>query len=490
MRQTVLKALYDLHSWIGVTVGLLLYVVCFSGVAALFTEELEPWVRGDARAPAAYGPVLDEAAARVGAGAGTFTILLPTPYRHTLTIERRRSAPLHLDPHSGAEVAAAPEGPNGLLTRLHTELLLPSPAGLYVVGGLGIVMLVSIASGVLLHRKLIGELFTLRLRRSRRLRWTDLHKSVGLWGLPFHTVMALTGVVLGFSSIAIPIAAGTAFGGDLAAAFAAMATANPQPVGTPATMLPVSQLLGHARAAVPGFEPEVLIVHHYGDAGGVLEAMGNRAGGLVYYLSVAVNAASGEVAGITDWSREAFGRRLYAMVTPLHYASYGGFALKALYAALGAGTCFVILSGLKIHRTRADGERGVLPRLVAAVVHGLPLASAGLFWLHAVAAPVGTATFLALWGGAALWPLAAGPRAARGMLGVTGGLLATLPLPGMVNGGTAAILSIGGRPLLVTMVVAAVLGGVLLWVALRPPRAGRDGRDGGEGSRPRPAPSR
>lgn len=492
MRQDVLKSLYGLHSWIGVTIGLALYVVCFSGTIALFDRELEPWLNGDARgAVADPSAALGRAVARATAAAATgeeeagvdLTILLPTPYRRMVVVEGRGAA-LHIDPWTGEERPAPAEGPNGLLTRLHTDLLLPPPLGRYLVGVLGVLMLVSVLSGFLLHQKPRSELFTLRLRRSQRLFWSDLHRSVGLWGLPFHAVIALTGAVLGFAGVAVMAAALTAFEGDAGAAVAALAGEPPAAAGQPAVTLPLPVLIDRAAAALPGLVPEVVVAHRFGAAGGVVEVFGNRPGALVYYPSVTVDAGTGALIRITDWSGEGLGRRVYAMVTPLHYGSYGGTALKVLYALLGTGLCFVILSGLRVWLSRPGmaSERGPMQWLTVTVVHGLPLATAGLVWAHLLlvvslggAAPPGMPVFLGLWLAAAGWAWRAGAvPSARGMLGLTGGFLVTMPLLALpaLHGAGGWMPWPGDPVLVVPMAVAFLIGAATLRVAVeRGPQA-------------------
>ncbi|MEL6367829.1 MAG: PepSY-associated TM helix domain-containing protein, partial [Pseudomonadota bacterium] len=35
--------IYDLHSWTGVALGIIMFFVCFTGSLALFHHEFEPW---------------------------------------------------------------------------------------------------------------------------------------------------------------------------------------------------------------------------------------------------------------------------------------------------------------------------------------------------------------------------------------------------------------------------------------------------------------
>ncbi len=483
MRQAVLKSLYDLHSWVGLVLGLILYIVCFSGVVALFDAELGPWDRGDVRAYGGPAPAgLDRAVAHVVGGIAdegrgvNFTVRLPTPYRQTVAVDHRGAdGPVteQFDPMTGEPVPSRGSVSTTILTRLHTDLLLPQPWGRYLVGGLGIVMLLSVISGVILHRKIIRDAFTLRLDRSLRLKWTDLHKAVGLWGLPFHFTMALTGAILGFVGLILMYTAVVAFKGDLGSAAAEMMAPGVIATGEAAPMMPVSALIEMAGEALPGIVPEVVMVRAYGDSGAVAEVMGNVPGSLVYYPSVSLEAATGAVLGVTDWSAGGIGKRVYAMVTPLHYASYGGFALKVLYALLGAGSCFLVVSGLSIWHARPHG-RATMQHLTTGVVYGLPLAIAGLLVAGRVAAPAFAADergmtllFLLFCCPGVAWPwLRGAARAASEMLLGTGLLLAAFPALTIVGGGAESyqVWGVAGAPVATADIAGFLLGlGALAW---------------------------
>ncbi|MDF1790445.1 MAG: PepSY-associated TM helix domain-containing protein [Thalassobaculaceae bacterium] len=426
MHREALRRLYDLHSWIGLTLGLLLYVVSFSGVIALFAEELDPWLRADLSAPPSLtSGSLDSLVDRTAAG-GTrsFLLLLPNPYRPWVTVipGGRESAPAQrLDPATLAPLPARGETAAEMLTRLHTDLLLPQSIGRYIVGLLGIALLASAISGLLLHRKMLQEMFSFRPDRSIRLFWTDMHKLIGLWAAPFHVVMALTGTILGFAGIVVLLAALTAYRGDGAAAMAAMGMLHPSSEAT-ADMVPASRLMAEALRRMPGMVPEVVDVADWGQSSARLVAMGNLSGRLVYYPSVSLSGASGEVTEMVDWSREGVGRRLYAMVTPLHYGSFGGVAVKLLYAALGISMCVLAISGLRIWRSRLSGaaNAAIFTRLMTGTIAGLAVAAAVTFFVARLmpsapptAYPSAMAVFLVAWAAAMFWSFLRGVRAGR-----------------------------------------------------------------------------
>lgn len=131
-------------------------------------------------------------------------------------------------------------------------------------------------------------------------------------------MMALTGAVLGLVGLELAIAATASFEGDTGAALAALEGDVPSATGEAATMQPLSCLLARVRQVQPALEPEMVSFHHYGDAAAVGDVYGNRAGAMVYSPAGRLDAHTGEVLRITDRSRQSLGRRVYAMVTPLH----------------------------------------------------------------------------------------------------------------------------------------------------------------------------
>ena len=83
------------------------------------------------------------------------------------------------------------------LVHLHTHLHLPATWGLFIVGLTVVALLSSLVSGLLSHPRIFKDAFALRWGGSRRLQEADLHNRLGVWGLPFHIVVTLTGTLLG-----------------------------------------------------------------------------------------------------------------------------------------------------------------------------------------------------------------------------------------------------------------------------------------------------
>ena len=386
MRRATLKALYEVHSWVGLFLGLVLYVLLFSGSVSLFVKELRPWEMGrpgvalDVRAQA-LDTAVDNALMQAQ-GAGDFSVTPASRFRPWIVVELHAPdegahAVQYFDAATGERVEVHQDNVTLVLTRLHTDLLLPSPWGRYLTGLLGVVMLVSLLTGVFMHRKLFREMWSLRLWRSRRLRWADLHKAAAIWGLPFHLMIAFTGAFLGLIGLVLMLNAFVAYDGDVDAATAALGGGVTPVPGGAAPMRPLRELLDASASALPGLQPEYISFSHYGDRAATLQVWGALPQTLVYFPQVTLSVASADVLAISNWREEYWVRALYGAMTPLHYASYGGLLLKALYALLGLAACFLVISGLRIWQLRVHPHStDVRLPLIVGVCYGLPLAVA------------------------------------------------------------------------------------------------------------------
>lgn len=83
----------------------------------------------------------------------------------------------------------------GFFFELHYSLHAGMP-GIYIVGLAGMFMLVALVSGVIIHRRIFKDFFTLRPAANGQRARLDAHNLFGVLGLPFHLVLAYTGIVI------------------------------------------------------------------------------------------------------------------------------------------------------------------------------------------------------------------------------------------------------------------------------------------------------
>ncbi|MDR1367822.1 MAG: PepSY domain-containing protein [Candidatus Accumulibacter sp.] len=215
-----------LHTWTGLLLGWLLFVIFASGSLSFFRNEINFWMhpelhhlRDDARAIIHARRVLE----REAPDSRQWTITLPGPRDPTLfvawradVLSSRYSSPsprsgasrrpahgsrpemkrLGLDPSTGEILKMRESSGATFLFRLHFQLHGVSWfVGRWTVGIAAMVMLVALVTGVIIHRNFFKDFFTFRPNRGKR-SWLDAHALVGVVSLPFHFAITFSGLLL------------------------------------------------------------------------------------------------------------------------------------------------------------------------------------------------------------------------------------------------------------------------------------------------------
>ena len=356
--QRTLNRLFVLHSWAGIVTGLLMFIVCFSGSVVVFKNEIDLWANPSlAQLPRADKPApLDAVLAQLHTrypGATVETIQLPdTINPHYFAFVREAGAPaasrtkVALRADTGAVVGPVDSQLGQYLRMLHVFLFF-GPR--WIVGFLGAAMLVLIATGIVIHRKILAELFTQRWGRSLRVVMSDLHKCVGIWGLGFHILIAGTGAWMGlaplfeqsFKYLTAPASTPLATADGAAASRKAAAAA-------PAPMLSLDALYAAAQQAAPGLQARYASLQRWGTASASVAFTGSLQGHLLSTARVEANTATGAITRVHDPRTQGFWSQFNGLMEPLHFSDFGGLTLKWLYFVLGMTPAFLSLSGTLI----------------------------------------------------------------------------------------------------------------------------------------------
>ncbi len=272
--QSDTKALLAIHGWSGVLLGLLLYVVICTGVAAVFAEEINDWASPlpHASSPGSFpagidavtrklatqvDPQFHEEIAMFRSAGGRLNLRYHLHDTMPNGKPGERGVEFEVDPATWQPLArragwddeiaeqTKPSGVAAFLINLHVRLHIPEPCGLFVTGVLGLAMMIAAVTGILVHRHLLADLFTLRLGTDALLKRRDLHVVAGSWNLPFALILAFTGSFFSFaSSVGLPAIAMVTFGGNQAALIDTLySTARPENTA-PA---PLGEHRNHAR---------------------------------------------------------------------------------------------------------------------------------------------------------------------------------------------------------------------------------------------------
>ncbi|PXA99924.1 PepSY domain-containing protein [Nostoc sp. 3335mG] len=436
----LVRAVLKGHSGLGLAFAALLYLVCLTGTIAVFLDEFQRWenpaaehmetMSGDA-VQAAYGTAL----ARTEKPVEHVLIIMPSGDRPwpTLRVDAKDgSQTTWIADSAGRITGHVRDGWTKFLTRLHINLHLPQSWGIFIVGLTGVALLSSLISGVLAHPRIFRDAFHLRLGGSRRLQEADLHNRIGVWALPFHITVSLTGALLGLSTVIIGAIGMAVFQGDTTKVYAIFTPPHPAQDARAAPPIDLRPMFAQLAARVPEGRISHLVVEHPTEMGGTtMFELDDGSSRLANADTYAFDRA-GKLYHEHKAAENNVGQQILGSLSLLHFGWFGGGVIKIAYVLLGLGLTYLAAGGVNIWLVRRRDKGRPAPgweRVWTATVWGQPvaLASAALTALFtASVTPLiwtwGIVSIIAL-GAAALFPRVTLSRIGRG---ATGALMITL----------------------------------------------------------------
>ncbi|MCW2392846.1 putative iron-regulated membrane protein [Sphingobium sp. B1D7B] len=412
----LVRAVLKGHSGLGLAFAALLYLVCLTGAIAVFANEFQRWENpgaepvesfsGDA-AQAAYRAALD----RAGQPVEHVFIMMPSEDRPwpTLRVDAEDGTrTTWIADSAGRLVSEQRESWTKFLTRLHINLHLPQSWGIFIVGLTGVALLSSLISGLLAHPRIFRDAFHLRLGGSRRLQEADLHNRIGVWALPFHITVSLTGALLGLSTIIVGAIGLAVFQGDTAKVYAIFTPPHPAEDVRPAPPLDLRPSFAQVAARAPGSRIDYAVVEHPTETGAaILFEVEDGSSRLADADSYAFDRA-GTLYYEHKAAQSNVGQQILGSLGILHFGWFGGGLIKIAYAALGIGLTYLAAGGVNIWLARRRDKGRPAPgweRVWTATVWGQPLALSGAALLALLTPSVGP--LIGLWAAISICALAA-----------------------------------------------------------------------------------
>jgi uncharacterized iron-regulated membrane protein len=493
--------LWDGHSVVGVIAGLALFVMFFCGALALYRGELYQWMDPALRTRSTevasidelIDPILDAAPPKPR---GSVLLVWPfggRPYFYLQYESADGRRIMHwVAPQSGETLpytgrSILPE----LLNELHFFRQLGT-AGQLLAGVLGLVMLFVLITGVAIHlRKLPEDLHTFRPRQKLRVSLADAHAALGTIGIPFTAMYALTGA---YFSLLLVVYGGLVVGalqgdrqrmGELMTGIERPAF-KPTEVAAPAPTMSFDALLARYRSRIPDAPPFAMEIDGWGDAAGLVTLEGNAGRSLGATAIAVLNASTGDIIVSRGSDATPPMTATAASFGVLHFARFGGQALKALFFVLALAASAVILTGnvlwIEVRRPRDPRATPWVHRLLARLTSGVGiglLAAVPAAFIVSRILPIDrpdrmtleAQAFFLMWAlfalGALAWPSAL--TTARLLLALSGVLSIVVPIANGLGTGGWLWTSVSRGHWIVFSIDACFLavGVVLAWLAWR-----------------------
>jgi uncharacterized iron-regulated membrane protein len=460
LKAATLRTFTSVHNWAGVVAGFALFVAFYAGAITVFGQPLQRWASmrdaGAVVAPASLADaqhLLDDVLARhPGARAHVGMTLPGSDYAITSAYWQDEHGTWQYA--TMGDTAGNPTPPGAALPELVNELhyaLGAPPVGTWLMGAVALLYGIALVSGLVIHLPMLARnLFALRPGRNLKQFWQDAHNVIGVLGLPFHIVFAVTGAALCLLLVTMLALNPLVYDGKLMAASSAAMNTAPLVAAADAgkPLLPLATLyrrsieVAHDHG-VSAFIPAYLKLANAGDAHAVIEITGTSPRGLGAG-AVALDATSGDVLSTQlPGSRDA-NHATIAAIYALHFGDYGNAIVQWLYFLLGLGGAFLFYSGnllwIESRRKRRQAAQDRAPMNMARATVGVCIGlcvAVSVSFVAAQALPVlgvdgGRAEYwacFASWALCALWSARRPPsRAAHELLWLAAAVTALVPV--------------------------------------------------------------
>ncbi|MDH1103729.1 PepSY domain-containing protein [Pseudomonas mosselii] len=359
------KIWFLVHSWLALPIWFFVLIVCVTGTLAVISREIvwlaNPETRANPPSDEARRLNYDEllvAMQRDQPGIAVASLMTLSESHFAMlsdvTYPDGRTVRVYVNPYTGHIQGVTPPFNFEEFTRaLHGWWLVPHTNGYswgwYLVSLLGLPMLASLVTGLVIYKRFWKGFFkpTLRFNQGARIFWGDFHRLSGIWSIWFIAVISITGVwflikaLLADNHISIssePIV-------PVIAREKVPLTAD----GSPTPMISPDEAVRITQREIPGFD-----VDYVGFPSNAYAHL--SIGGISWYPLMYQKAEINPYTGEVDATRLLADRKPLEFVTesmrPLHTGDFGGLPVKLIWFFFGLLLSMMVLSGLLIWSKR------------------------------------------------------------------------------------------------------------------------------------------
>lgn len=372
----LVKSSLSSHSWLGLTIGALIYIICLSGTITIFYEEIERWEQPTAEEYMTVDPVMAEESFNRYISSNetevTEHMYLVFPSESLPRLKVSSDVEGRYINHDGSLGDPVRDEYSELLTGMHIYLNLPVNIGIVIVSGLGALLCGLIITGFLAHPSIVKDAFKLRAGSSGRLGQVDLHNRLSVWGSPFHLMIALTGAYVGLFSLVVWMFASSIDGASPESITEEVFLAEPA-LENQAPVYGVARAIEQVGELSPDGNLLYMIVHDAGSENRFMEFYVQQPGLLAWSENYRFDTG-GNYLGTAGYT-EGDARQVMYSVYRLHFGHFGGFITKLFYVVLGLSLTVVSATGINIWLEKRK-YRDALNLIWPGIVWGMPLALA------------------------------------------------------------------------------------------------------------------
>lgn len=364
--------LFHLHTISGIIISAMLFVIFFTGSFSFFRDEIANWQKDEYTQPIDHGivssldPIMESLKKDYALYGRDIEIgrhynerrvdVSMSASKDSLAAEEAKVGSFFyldtetFDTYNYVESYTLGE----FLYRLHFFAQIPYPYGYYTSGLVSFFFLFAIITGILVHwNKIVSNFYTFRPRAKLKTVWTDAHTALGVIGLPFQFVYAVTGA---FFMLNVLMAAPNImflFDGDQKELYNQLEMSE-----TPPTLAyekidqvpSIEGLVQQTRDKWNNLNITHLHIYNYADSNMKVTVEGELPKDDKYtgVAKLSFNATGAIIGEKDPYTQNTYLDGVKNILYRIHYGDYAGYGLRIISFVLGIISCFVILSGVLI----------------------------------------------------------------------------------------------------------------------------------------------
>lgn len=372
------NVLFHTHTVAGIVISFALFVIFYAGAFSLFRHEVSQWENPDMRQPTPENFDFDLALQKVDSVYGglnygqTTNLRLPgseSPMMYVYgaidktdsTTERMAAyvSPIDMKVQNVREPLTTV---SDTIYFLHYFRQIPV-IGLYLSGFVALFFLFAIVSGILIHwQNLLTKFYAFIKEGKWKTIWTNAHTVLGVIGLPFQIIYAVTGAFFGLLILILIPAAFLLYGGDQEKLVNKVNPAAALKVDENAPDydgVSITKLYQDVSSQYPNHEVTFLRMTNFGKEDALAFWNIDDHQGILASGSLAMRMKDGVI--LEEYSllpnQRNYSYSVIDFITKLHFGSFGGYLMRTIYFILAMITCFMIISGVLIWRTARDNNK-------------------------------------------------------------------------------------------------------------------------------------
>lgn len=411
MKGSFFRSMTWLHTWVGLLVCWLLYLIFFAGTISFFRDEVSLWNQ-----PSIHN--IEQQTDRIGAqkqqiitgveylnaqapNAPNWRITLPEERIPYLTYgfakpkepgQRRASFNnSRLDPNTMQPLPPFIDTRGGnFFYRLHFDLhYIDVKTARWIVCFASLFMLIALISGIVIHKRIFKDMFVFRANKGSR-SWLDVHNLSSVFALPFHLMITYTGIIT-LIFMLFPHPVNTVYEEGMTGFFKDFSPSNPinNKAKGEAELVPVKTILDQVYTKWPNADINRVMISNPNKAAATImvlvspgKALRDQTPRLIF------NGVTGELIAQTD-DELTGSKALYESLNSMHTGRFAEPLLRGLYFLGGIAGCIMIATGciMWAKRLRERMKKNTQPswglKLVEGLnlgtLMGLPLATSAFF---------------------------------------------------------------------------------------------------------------